>query len=235
MTKFNELISAERNQYKVLVALLIGVVGMTGVLNYSNSFPFHRFIGRITPLLAMLFIAILGFLLLSFLLSKGWFSIYKKKSLKGIFRFSWLLVFFASIAILLDWKINFPKDINIPFPESLLFYPSIAFLVEIIFHILPLSVLLFFLTSIFKNIDYNKIIWVSILVVAMLEPTYQIIFMDSFPTWAMFIVWFNLFLFNVIQLFIFKKYDFISMFSFRILYYAIWHIIWGYFRLQLLF
>lgn len=236
MTKLEEeLVSNEYVQYRVFAVFSIGVICLTGILNYSKSLSFQRFIGGINPVLAMLFIAISGFLLLSFLLSKDWFSIYKKSNLKDLIPYFGLIILFVSIAILVDLKIVFPTNMNIPYPESLLFYPAIGFLVEILFHILPLSVLLFSLTSIFNNIRYDKILLVSILIVAMLEPTYQTIYMESFPTWAMVVVWINLFLFNVTQLFIFWKYDFISMFSFRLLYYAIWHIVWGYFRLQLLF
>ena len=37
------------------------------------------------------------------------------------------------------------------------------------------------------------------------------------------------------QLLIFKKYDFNSMYAFRLVYYLFWHIGWGHLRLRLLF
>jgi hypothetical protein len=145
---------------------------------------------------------------------------------------------FVFITILVDLKVVFPADLNILFPESLVFYPAIGFAVEILFHVLPLSVLLIFLTSIFKNISDSKLIWICILIVSLLEPTFQSIPMGSSnqsPLWAVAIVWLNLFLFNLSQLVIFKRYDFISMYSFRLVYYIIWHIVWGYIRFKLLF
>ena len=81
---------------------------------------------------------ILGFISLSFLLSKKWFTIHKKYSIKKVFPYAGLTVFFALVAILIDINIVYPADMNIPFPESLLFYPIIAFLVEIIFHVVPM-------------------------------------------------------------------------------------------------
>jgi len=45
----------------------------------------------------------------------------------------------------------------------------------------------------------------------------------------------NILLINLFQLSIFKRYDFVSMYSFRLVYYAIWHIVWGVVRLNLFF
>ena len=59
--------------------------------------------------------------------------------------------------------------------------------------------------------------------------------MLGIPTWVTVCVFLNILLINLFQLLIFKRYDFVSMFSFRLAYYAIWHIAWGYVRLNLLF
>ena len=237
MTTIKELISRERSQYQVFIGLSFGIVVLTGILYFTDNLLFQRFIGGINPLIAAFFIVLLGVISLSFLLSKGWFTIYKKENLKGLFRRSSVAVLFALITILvIDLNVPFPADMNILFPESLLFYPAIGFFVEILFHTLPLSILLISLTSIFKNISQEKIIWICILIVSLLEPIYQTRSMfSSGPLWAAVIVLLNLFLFNFSQLFIFKRYDFISMYSFRLAYYLIWHILWGYMRLKLLF
>jgi hypothetical protein len=238
MTEIKELISNERLQYQVYFGLSIGVVGLTGIGYFSNNHLFQQYIGRINPLIASFLITFLGVILLSFLLSRGWFAIFKRENLKGLFRRSGLAALFVLITILVDLKIVYPADLNILFPESLLFYPAMGFYVEILFHVLPLSILIISLTSIFKNISYRKIIWICILTVSLLEPTFQTILQGSsnqYPLWAVAIFWLNLFLFNLSQLLIFKRYDFISMYSFRLVYYIIWHIVWGYIRLKLLF
>lgn len=238
MTKIKAFISNERLQYQVYIGLSIGVVGLTGIGYFFNNLLFQRFLGGINPLIVILFIIFLGVILLSFLLSRGWFAIFKRENLKGLFRCSSLAALFVLVTILVDLKVVFPADLNILFPQSLVYYPAIGFAVEILFHVLPLSVLLLALTSIFKNINYSKIIWICILIVSLLEPIFQTIpwvFSNQYPLWAVAIVWLNLFLFNLSQLYIFKKYDFISMYSFRLVYYIIWHIVWGYIRLKLLF
>ena len=139
--------------------------------------------------------------------------------------------------ILFDSKIVFPADVNRPFPDSLLFYPSIGFVVEILFHVLPLTVLLIILTTLFKDLTYEGIIWPCILFVALLEPVFQTALGFSRPVspWATGFVALHIFLLNLCQLLIFKRYDFVSMYAFRLMYYLLWHIIWGVIRLKLLF
>lgn len=146
---------------------------------------------------------------------------------------------FVSITILVDTNAPFSANLNIPFPESLLFYPAIGFFVEIIFHVFPLTVLLIVVTAIFKNTNNKRNLLIGILVVALAEPIYQVMQMKSaanpFPLWAIAVVGLNLFLFDLTQLLIFKRYDFMAMYAFRLVYYLTWHIAWGYARLKLLF
>jgi hypothetical protein len=162
--------------------------------------------------------------------------VFKTGEFKGILVAAGLAVLQGLIIILLDLKAIFPEDVNRPFPDSLLFYPIFGFVVEVIFHLLPLALFLFILSSIF-NLDFEKVIWPCILVVALLEPTFQTIlgFSKPYPTWVTVCVFVNILLINLFQLSIFKRYDFVSMYSFRLVYYAIWHILWGQLRLGLLF
>ena len=235
-TKIKKLISTEKSQYLVFLSLSIAVMLLTGLIYFTNKLPFERFIGRINPLLAGIFIILLGAVLFTVLLSHSWFAIYKKGNLKGLYRSSGLAAILGGIMILVDLKIVFPADTNTLLPASLLFYPAIGFFVEILFHVLPLSLLIVTLTSLFRNARFENIIWTSILLVALLEPVYQTLWMgDRYPLWAVAYVGFHVFLINLFQLIIFKRYDFISMYSFRLVYYLFWHIGWGYIRLKVLF
>jgi hypothetical protein len=45
----------------------------------------------------------------------------------------------------------------------------------------------------------------------------------------------HIFLIGLVQLLLFTRYDFITMYTFRLSYYAIWHILWGHLRLNLIF
>lgn len=235
MGGLKNLIFNHLKQFGILGILMVLVLSGLGLLLYSKGFLFQRFIGEIHPIIAIGSSVILGFLSLSFLLSKKWFTIHKKYPIKKVFPYAGLTVFFASVAILIDINIVYPADMNIPFPESLLFYPIIAFLVEIIFHVVPMTLLLVTPTFIFRRYVYDRIVLPYILIVALVEPTYQVVFMERYTTWATGSVWVNLFLFNITQLLTFKRYGFISMYALRLLYYLIWHVVWGVLRLELLF
>lgn len=237
MTKMKQLISRERPQYLVLFGLSVGAAGLTGAMYCFGNISFQRFIGGINPLATLFFIILLGVISLSFLLSRWWFAIYKKENLKGLFWRSSLAAPFALMTIWVDLKTIFPADTNVLFPQSLLFYPAMGFFAEILFHVAPLA-LLIFLTSIFKNIRYKNILWVCILIVSLFEPIYQTIPMVSsghFPLWATGTVLFNLILFSLFQLIIFMRHDFVSMYSLRLVYYMIWHLVWGHIRMRVLF
>lgn len=238
MSKLKQFISNERLQFQIYVGLSFIAFVLTAIPYFANEQIFQRFISNINPLLACGIIIIAGFILLSFTLSKNWFAIYKKGSFKKGFRAALLALLFVPVSILVDIKVGFWKDLNVLFPESLLFYPAIGFIVEIVFHVLPITVVVFLFASAFKHINQQKIIFVSILLVSLAEPVYQTRLMFSsshFPLWASLLVFVNLLLFNLYQLMAFKNYGFISMYAFRLVYYLVWHIVWGHFRLQLLF
>jgi hypothetical protein len=234
MSKIKELVSREKLQYLIFAILSIAVTMLTWII--SNSSLFERYFGKIDPLIIIISISILGVVLLSLLLAKGQFLIYKKGNIRGIFLSAGLAVVFAVVVILVDVRVMFPNDMNVLFPQSLLFYPAIGFVVEVLFHILPLSLLFFFLSTFFKIIGNRLIIWICILTVSILEPVYQIISaVGHYPSWTIIYIGFHIFLINLVQLLIFQRYDFISMYSFRLVYYLLWHVIWGYMRLELLF
>jgi hypothetical protein len=56
-----------------------------------------------------------------------------------------------------------------------------------------------------------------------------------YTTWAAAYVFLNVWVINMVQLALFKRYDFVSMYAFRLMYYLLWHIAWGHARLGLLF
>jgi hypothetical protein len=231
-------IASHRSQYLVFAGLSLGALGFATILYYSNRLLFQRFLGRTNPLIPFLCAIALGFISLSWLLSQRWFVIYAKGNLSGRLGASGLAALLGIIMILVDTRIVFPAGTNVPFPASLLFYPAIGFLAEILFHMLPLTVLLAILNLILKNANPETMIWISILIASLLEPVYQTMNMASsgqFPLWAVIYVGFHVFTINLFQLLAFKRYDFISMYSFRLVYYMFWHIGWGYVRLRLLF
>ena len=232
-----EFISAERNQFLVYFALSLSVVVCTALLHGRNSTIYQPFVGERSPVIAVVLISILGFVLLTILLARGWFSIVQAQFLQGLAVAGGLAVLFSLVMIIADTVIVLPADINRPFPDSLLFYPSIGFAVEILFHVLPLTLLLVVVTSLSESLTFDRVIWPAILFVALLEPIYQTAFgfSGSYPIWVFGFIALHIFLLNLCQLVLFKHYDFVSMYFFRLAYYLLWHIVWGVIRLKLLF
>lgn len=233
-----ESISRDRSQYLVFIVMAVGMLVFVGFLYLSNDVLFQRFLGKANPLTVFLFTTVLGTVLWFILLSQQWFAVHEKTNLKVLLYSTSLAALLGIIMILVDSKIIFSADMNILFPESLLFYPAMAFLVEILFHVLPLTVLLFIMGSFLKDVKFEVVFWICVLIVASLEPTYQMMDMvtsNRFQVSAIAFVGIHIFLINFFELLIFKKQGFISMYTFRLVYYLFWHIVWGNARLELLF
>ena len=236
-TKVLQLISTEQLQFAVYLALSLAVIICTALLTINNKLIYQPFFGWINPIAGTTVISILGFILLTYLMARGWFAIFQVQNLPGVALAAALAALFALFMIAFDSKIVLPQDVNRPFPDSLLFYPTIGFVAEIIFHVLPLTLLLLVTTALFKNLTFEQLIWPCILVVALLEPIFQTTFSLSrtYPWTAVAFIALHNFLFNFTQLALFKQYDFVTMYSFRLSYYLLWHIVWGVIRLQVLF
>ena len=110
MTKIKELITNERPQYQVLIGISIVVLALTVIGYFSNSLFYQRFMGSTNPLIVILLIIFLGVVLLSLLLSRGWFAIFRKENLKRLFLWYGLAVLFGLIAIVVDLLVVFPAD-----------------------------------------------------------------------------------------------------------------------------
>ena len=225
----------ERFQFLIFLYLSLGIAVFTAILPYVDSNVFSRFLGNINPLFAILITIITGFILFYFLLSKTPFVIFKKQPLRRYFLIAGIAILFGIEVIAADiWLVDYSADINILFPESLLFYPSMGYIVEVFFHLLPISFIIFVLSS-FSKLSTDKIVWITIIIVAIIEPLYQVWFTSQNSLTTTIYTGFHVFLFSFTQLLIFKYADFISMYLFRLLFYFIWHILWGQYRLDLLF
>ena len=236
MTHLGNLIAEERLQFTLFFFLAILVFILTVVAHSANNSVFQRFFDSLPPGLIVSLVSLIGLLLSAFLLSTRQFAIYRQANQMGPVLAISLAWPFAAVMILVDRFSPFPSNINIAFPHSLAFYPVMAFVVEILFHLLPIGLLLFLFLGIFETANPARVLWIIFLVVALIEPVFQVALgKDQNHSLVLAYLGVHLFMFNYVQLFLFRRYDFISMYSFRISYYVLWHIVWGHFRLKLLF
>lgn len=237
MTNIISLLNEERLQFTIYFGIAVTVIVFVAILTFRSPEYFLKFFGSLNPIIAITIVSLLGFFLFLFLISGGWFDIYSAGNTKGILVAAALAAPFAIAILLVDLIVVFPEDTNILLPDSILFYPAMGFVVDIVFHVLPLAILLLILTSPPLNLSFERAVLPCILAIAVLEPVYQTVlgFSSPQPLWTNVFVAANIFLINLTQLLLFRRYDFVSMYSFRLVYYLLWHILWGYARLRLLF
>jgi hypothetical protein len=113
-----------------------------------------------------------------------------------------------------------------------------AIVVELVFHLLPLALVMTVLTKIAGEAAPARASLVAVIAVALLEPTYQAalsVGSRAPPPWPAAFVWVHVYALNLAQLLLFRRHDFVAMVVLRLAYYAIWHVAWGHARLVVLF
>lgn len=197
---------------------------------------YSRFFGNINPIVVVAITIIVGSLGMSRLRSVAALKTYSAAPrTRGVLIVGIPLILFCA-TLWVDTRGVFPQDLNIAFPESLLFYPSIAYVVEVVFHVVPLTFCMSLISSVFSRPIRPTDLFVVVPLVALIEPIFQIVmFGGDYPTWAVVCVATNILIINLTQLWLFTRYDFVSMLAFRLVYYGLWHIVWGALRTRLLF
>lgn len=225
-----------RWQYLAYFAISLMALIFTLILLPSSEAYFRRFLGETNAILVMIVATVVGAVALWILQSNFRFVILKgQATLQGIALSALLATTLAVAIVAADINIRYPEDTNVPVPQALLFYPAIGFVAEIIFHVLPLTLLLLIMTLIFGQSSKERIVWFAILLVAVFEPTFQVLFGQKTFSWGDAYTWIHVFVIAFLQLYMFRRYDFVTMYAFRLIYYGYWHILWGVIRLKVLF
>ncbi|MFW9921357.1 MAG: hypothetical protein ACFFED_17285 [Candidatus Thorarchaeota archaeon] len=235
--KVREALSEYPLEFAIYSLISLVICVFTGIVYFSNPTVFIRFIGDVNPLLLIPVLAMAGFGIILFFFDRGWFRIFKRENLRGCLPTFIVAIILAFAMITVDLVSPFPEDTNVQFPLSLIFYPIMGYIVEILFHLAPLALILAIASSLFKQVEQRKILWVGLIAVALLEPIYQMSWgiAATQPIWQIAYTGIHVFMINFMELHNFKRYDFVSMYSFRLVYYLFWHIIWGLLRLSILF
>ena len=207
----------------------LAIITLVAIGYFSDHSLYSTFLGNTSPLLVYILLIVIFIISINLLHSKDWFFISLNFSIKSLIFYFLLSMVIGCLPILIDlWK-PFDPEINILFPLSLVYYPSIGFLAEVIFHVLPILALSYLL----GNYKFgNEII---IIFVALVEPIFQVLMGmqgDSISSRDI-LVGIEVFFFSLFQLVIFKKYGFLAMYFMRLGFYITWHLIWGYLRLTI--
>lgn len=223
-------------QHTIYVALSLLSLIFAIVLDFFPGAYFQKYFAGIDPIAVIAIASVMGMAALWMLqLNYGFVILKRGKTIRGISLAAVLATALAAAIVIADFIFPYPQDINVPLPQALLFYPAIGFVVEIIFHLIPLALLLFILKPLAIYIGKARVIWIGILLVAVIEPAFQVLFQERAFMLSDIYTWVHIFVINLLQLYVFWRFDFVSMFVFRMSYYLYWHILWGTVRLDVLF
>jgi len=221
--------------YAPFVLLAFAAVLAVGALSAWQASVFQPYFGSVSPPLAVLVAVVVGGACLAPLRASGFRPSVGPLTGRGALVAAATAVGFAAAVTIADVLGGFPRDMNVAAPASLLFYPAMALVAEVSFHLVPLTILLSLLPPGWPEPDRR--LWVCIGVVALLEPAFQLRHaladgrVSAFEAYTAV----HVFAFDLAQLLIFRRYDFLSMYLVRLIYYGWWHILWGAARLEVLF
>ena len=212
-------------------AALIGA----GVLRNTEAADFERFIGGISPIVAVAVAGAVGAASLALLDSSGWVG--SDPSRRGLARSSVYALGLGAAIVVADSTLRFGEAINVSWPASILFYPVMAFIAEVAFHLVPLALVVTASKRWRRMTTGAGAITVPIITVALFEAFYQVIgsSTDEISTGLLAYLALHMTAFAVAGLTSLRRYGFASMMWLRLVYYAIWHVAWGVLRLDLLF
>lgn len=144
----------------------------------------------------------------------------------------------AVVAVAVDLTIAFPEDMNRRWPESLLYYPTVAAVAEVVLHLAPLAVLLAVTGWRFEpDAGFDGRALIAIGTVALTEAVFQVLASaagDDDPRLLPFVA-VHLTVFGAVELALLRRSGLGPMLTMRLTYYLWWHIVWGHARLSILF
>ncbi len=192
---------------------------------------FDRFFGGLDPVRVMAGIAVAGVIAMAYLQGVSDFAVLGPGAWRDVVPIiAWAVPVLAAAAICADLVLRYAENTNVPLPDALRFYPAIAVFVEIALHTVPIAVLVAVLGM---PTGFDATFWRIAIPVALIEAVVQSVYATSIGTSVFSAI--HLMFFGVAQVWIFWRFGFIWMLSFRLAYYSLWHLAWGAARLELLF
>jgi len=218
------------------LALSAAALGLTAAVGPSSAASFERYFGGVEPVIVVTAASLAGGVALGWLRSRYGFRVLRgRATLRGMAISAALATVLAVPIVLVDTALRYPEDMNVPLPQALAFYPAVGYVAELVFHVVPLAVALLVLSPFRHRLGSDRLVWLAIGFVAALEPTFQVLFeKDPLSPLAAY-TWVHVFAISLLQLTVFRRFDFVSMVFLRLVYYAYWHILWGTIRLEALF
>jgi hypothetical protein len=216
----------------------IAVVASIFAVSLKHAEAFAPYFGDLPPVIAAMLVCSAGIAAFYMLHEhSNFYVIVPQTAKRGILAAAILSIPFMISVTLADVVLRFPVDINVPLPTALAFYPAMGYIAQIALHIVPFALLLLFGEFFLGSWTVRRRVWLSIALVAAIEASFQVgtsVTQGGLSSLSTFVIA-QLYLFGVAELYLFSRFDFASMYVFRLTYYCYWHIVWGDLRLQWLF
>lgn len=228
--------STRRNRTWYFTIILVVLACALGVRSDSLEY-FQRFLGRVHPLAAVVATAALGAVGLAAIRRRAACAVAppQNNSCGGLRVAVVATLAFGAAIVAADVLLRYPRDINVPMPHALLFYPVIGFIAEIVFHVVPVAVAGLLVSLILRGTRPLVVTWVPFMVAALSEPIFQVVLGGNALSAVGLYTGVHVLAFSLVQLLVFRRFGFAMMLLLRLAYYAIWHIGWGVVRLEVLF
>jgi hypothetical protein len=208
------------------------------VLGAIDREPFERFLGPIPAPAAVAVAAGAGIVALEVLTRRGWCPPRDQLDRRTAALLVGAAAVLAGAAISFDLAVPFDEDMNVTWPESMLFYPTMAFLAEVALHLVPLAILAATTPAprSGRAAPGRATALTAIVAVATVEAGLQTASALAGPDRraALFVAP-HLVVIGVVELLGFRRNGFAALVTFRLTYYLLWHVVWGPVRLGLLF
>lgn len=200
---------------------------------------FQSYFGMLHPLIAAVVILLLGVFSLTYLSRNSQLCIRRSgDTCRGIFVAAGFATALSALIVIADSILVLSADINVAWPQAFAFYPAMAYVAEIVFHAVPLAGLLALFQFIRRpGAGQRSIPWGIVVVAVLLEPVFQVLFSatEVQPVTTTIVIFLQVLAFNIVAIWLFFRFDFVTAFLFRVIYYLYWHILWGHARLEILF
>jgi hypothetical protein len=201
-------------------------------LSATGSSGLERFVGPVPGPILVAAAGAAGLGALALLERRGfWRCSTRATMLRGVGLAGAAALPLAAVAIGVDVAVGFPQDTNVAWPQAWLVYPAIVVVAETAFHLLPLGGLVWLTRSRFDDQHFTERTWALVLAAAAVEPAAQAALGSALLPFVVP----HVFVIGVVEMLLLRRFGYVPMVAFRVLYYLAWHVLWGQARLELLF
>jgi hypothetical protein len=118
-------------------------------------------------------------------------------------------------------------SLNVPFPESILFYSGGAIVVETLFRLVLLTLPLWLVATVIpRTRGKAQLFWAVAAVMSLLEPAGQMSLVVGHPD-VMLVMGAAMYILNILEAYLFWRYGFLAALVNRLAFYAVWHVVGG--------